>query len=146
MTSKIKSNPSPQGRPSKSELLMAEFMAEQELVSLIREAVSVSGIDRQEVASRLGVHRSGITKVLNKPRNMSVRMAARILRSVGRRLYFRTEECSSQPAQDTRAYQHIFVVDADRFGDRCAYRSARVSTGSEDVRLVSTVDLTSATA
>jgi transcriptional regulator with XRE-family HTH domain len=72
--------------PSKSELTMAEVMAEQELVSIVREACDSSGLDRREIALRLGIHRSGVSKLLNTPRNMTVRMAARVLRAAGFRL------------------------------------------------------------
>lgn len=76
--------------PSKDELLAAEFMAERELAAVLREAVERSGVDRQEIARRLGIHRSNVSKVLNSPRNLTVRMAARLLRAAGARFTFST--------------------------------------------------------
>ena len=73
--------------PTKDQLLMAEFMAEQELLSVVREAIDRSDLDRTEIARRLGIHRSNISKVLNTPRNLTVRMAARLLRAAGARMH-----------------------------------------------------------
>jgi len=74
--------------PSKDELRAAEFMAERELAAMLREVVERSGLDRQEVARRLGVHRSNVSKILNGPRNLTVKMAARLMRASGERLIF----------------------------------------------------------
>lgn len=76
--------------PTKDELLAAELMAERELASILREAVERSGLDRQEIARRLGIHKSNVSKVLNSPRNLTVRMAARLLRAAGSRFAFST--------------------------------------------------------
>lgn len=76
--------------PSKDEMLAAEIMAERELAAVLREAIERSGLDRQEIAKRLGVHRSNVSKILNSPRNLTVRMAARVLRAAGARFAFST--------------------------------------------------------
>jgi len=74
--------------PTKDDLRVAEFLAEQSLLAVVRQACDESGLDRQEIARRLGVHRSNVSKLLNSPRNMTVRMAARLMRAVGRRLFY----------------------------------------------------------
>lgn len=95
----------PAPEPTKSQILMAELMAQNELASLVRDAVLKSGLDRQEVAQRLGVHKSNISRVLNNPRNMTVRLAARILRVVGQRIVY-----ASVPATATN--YRFCIVDA----------------------------------
>lgn len=98
----------PAPEPTKSQILMAELMAQNELASLVRDAVIKSGLDRQGIAQRLGVHKSNISRVLNNPRNMTVRLAARILRAAGQRIVY-----ASVPATATN-YQCRIVYDGGR--------------------------------
>lgn len=93
--------------PTKDDLRVAEFMAEQQLLAVVRQACDESGLDRQEIARRLGIHRSNVSKLLNSPRNMTVRMAGRLMRAVGKRLFYQTMPVIRAGQSRTECLQEI---------------------------------------
>lgn len=117
--------------PSKDELLAAEVMAERELASILREAVDKSNLDRQEIARRLGVHRSNVSKILNSPRNLTVRMAARMLRAAGARFAFATVPvvCGQTHAEGLRSLG-VAVLNDTRMRTRTEGASNRTSVST----------------
>lgn len=96
--------------PTKDELRAAEMMAERELLSIVREVVARSGLDRQEIARRMGVHKSGVSKVLNSPRNLTAKVAARLVRAAGERLFFSAAPVSQHGDSQADGYAAMGAV------------------------------------
>lgn len=121
--------------PTKDELRAAEMMAERELLSIVREVVARSGLDRQEIARRMGVHKSGVSKVLNNPRNLTAKIAARLVRAAGERLFFSAAPVSQHG--DSQADGYI-AMGAAAFISPCA----ATGTINKDTRASTSEDAT----
>jgi len=87
--------------PTTNELMIAEYMAEEELQGLVRQACNESGLDRPEIAKRLNMGAHRLARYLNHPNcRLTVKQAANILRAIGQRLIFTTQAIDKPPGWD----------------------------------------------